>query len=278
MIGGSDLSRRIAQALTRPARETLACLRFFSRLPIPRLPFETDVHAPVDFALAVRMLPVAGALIGCIGAVALLLATALHLPPLLAGVAALAALIRTTGGLHEDGLADTADGFGAGADRTRTLAIMKDSRIGAHGTVAVALSLLARAAALAALIERTGPWGAAGAIVVAAALSRVASLVPLFLLPPARSDGVGQAVGAPRREAFSIAFGASAILALVIEGPAVGWSAALFACMASTGASLYVAHLAHRHLGGHTGDVAGAAQQLAELVFLAALLTGTRVG
>jgi len=278
MADARDLSRRVLETLTELARDTLACGRFYTRLPLPVLPFEHDPHGIERFGRAIRMLPVAGAIVGCFGALALLFALALRLPALLAATAAVAVLVRTTGGLHEDGLADTADGFGGASERDDKLAIMKDSRIGAHGTMALMLATIARIAAIAALADRTGPWGAAAAIVAAAALSRVAGLIPLAVLPAARPDGAAHAAGAPQRSALITAAGISAVMALVLAGPTVGWTAALFGCALAAGAGLYIAHLAHRHLDGHTGDVAGAAQQLAEIAFLAALLTGTRVG
>ena len=100
---------------TLPARlaaDLLACLRFYSRLPVPVLPFETAPYAMLDFARSIRVLPLAGALIGAVGGCVLMAADALGLPPLPAAGFALAALLLTTGAFHEDGLADSADGLG----------------------------------------------------------------------------------------------------------------------------------------------------------------------
>src|ERR1700735_5265271 len=101
-----------------------------------------------------------------------------------------AALVVATGALHEDGLADVADGFGGGATRARKLEIMRDSRIGAYGAIAIALALILRVGALAAALDG-GLWRACSSLLLVAALSRAAALRPLALLPPARADGAG---------------------------------------------------------------------------------------
>ena len=114
------------------AIDLLRCLRFWSRLPTPILASEKDPHGFPDFSRITRMLPLAGAIIGAVGALALGLAHWLRLPSSIAAGLTLAALILATGAFHEDGLADTADGLGGGATRQRKLEIMKDSRIGAN--------------------------------------------------------------------------------------------------------------------------------------------------
>ncbi|MBV8563851.1 MAG: adenosylcobinamide-GDP ribazoletransferase [Methylobacteriaceae bacterium] len=269
---------RLGDSARGVGRDLLTCLRFYSRLPLPAFDFEASAHELADFGHAIRMVPVAGAIIGALGGAALLVAWRLGLPPLLAAAAALAVQLRVTGGLHEDGLADMADGLGGGSDRAQKLAIMRDSRIGAYGAAALAIALIARAAAIAALIERTGALGGVAALIAAAAVSRTISLVPLFLLPPARTDGAAHAAGKPCGRALFFAVAVSAGLAVALGVPTAGWALALIALVLSAGAGLYVAHLAGRHLGGHTGDVAGAAQQLAEIAFLSALLLRTHLG
>ena len=133
-----------------------------------------------------------------IGALALGLADRLGLPPLVCAGLAVGALVIVTGALHEDGLADVADGFGGGATRERKLEIMRDSRIGAYGAAALALSLILRVAALSALLDH-GLGAAAAGLILAGAASRAAALAPLALLPAARADGLGAGAGAPRR-------------------------------------------------------------------------------
>ncbi len=174
--------------LTDRAADLLVCLRFCTRLPIKALGFEKP---PQDASLAAsaNMLPVAGALIGAAAAIALWLATKLGLASSLSALIAIAALIFLTGALHEDGLADFADALG-GTTPEQRLAIMKDSRIGTFGGLALVMTVLARIMSIALLTDRS--LGLAGAVLIAAAASsRCFALVPLYLLGPARPDGLG---------------------------------------------------------------------------------------
>ena len=125
--------------------------------------------------------PVAGAAVGLIGALVLALTTFLGLPPLLRAGLTTAALVASTGALHEDGLADVADGFGGGATRAAKLEIMRDSRVGAYGAAALGLALILRVGALAASLEGSF-WRAALSLILVAAVSRAAALLPLALL------------------------------------------------------------------------------------------------
>ena len=247
------------------------CLRFYSRLPVPPLPGEDDPHAVPDFRTLPRMLPLAGLVLGLPGALVMLAAWGLGLGPFLAATLALAAGVLVTGALHEDGLADVADGFGGGSTPARRLEIMRDSRIGAYGGVALMLSLALRIGALATLLDRGGHL-AVLALVLAAALSRTAALAPLALLPPTRLDGAGAAVGRPSRRTLSTA-GALALgltlLGLTLGLPLLGGTLML---VLSALAALGVTALARRSIGGQTGDVVGAAQQGAEIAALLGLV------
>jgi adenosylcobinamide-GDP ribazoletransferase len=172
--------------------------------------------------------------------------------------------------MHEDGLADCADGFFGGASRARKLEIMQDSRIGAFGVVALALSLYLRAASLGLIGERS--LGLACATVIgAAALSRSLALVPLALLPPARPDGAGFAAGKPARGSFWTAISFAVLFALLPVPAGASSSQALTGIVLAAFAALGVAGFAKRQIGGQTGDVAGAAQQLAEIAYCLAM-------
>jgi adenosylcobinamide-GDP ribazoletransferase len=259
-------------AARRAIDDLLACLRFFSRLPFPAAPSGQDAYAAPDLSRLALMAPIAGALIGSIGALALWIAYALGLPPLVSAGLATGVLALTTGALHEDGLADVADGFGGGATRERKLAIMRDSRIGAFGAIALALSLILRVGALSALLEHSPGRGAA-ALVLAGAASRAFCLLPLALLPPARADGLGAGVGVGPRRAV-----AAGLVALIVAAAlgllALGLGSALLAWCLALAAALTMSAIARRQIGGQTGDVAGAAQQLAEIACLCGLLIG----
>ena len=259
-------ARRLA---LRAGRDLAASLRFFSILPLPG-PAEASGPAFSDFAWAA---PLAGALIGLIAALVLAIALRLGLPAGLAAVAAVATLVLVCGCLHEDGLADFADGLSAGRSREERLAIMRDSRIGAFGATALTLALVARVAAIAALAG--GGWGhAAAALVLAGAASRLGALVPLTALAPARSDGLGASAGRLPSAAFLAAAAATAAVGLVVGVAALGVVRALLAAVLAAAAAGGIAVLAQRRLGGQTGDVAGAAEQAAEIAVLAGLLIG----
>jgi adenosylcobinamide-GDP ribazoletransferase len=245
--------------------DLLACLRFYSRLPVPA----PQGHDMPDFRTAVRALPAAGALIGACAAVTLFAARSLGLPPFLAAALAVAALAAVTGALHEDGLADLADGFGGGATRAEKLEIMRDSRLGSYGAIALILSLLLRVGALAAVAERSA-LEAAAVLVFAAALSRTAGLAPIMILSPARADGAGHAAMRPFQTALRSAAMLAAAFALLPLVAGAALSAVTLAGLVAIGAAYATARLAERQIGGLTGDVMGAAQQTAEIAALLA--------
>jgi adenosylcobinamide-GDP ribazoletransferase len=274
MAIGDDQDRTDPLRGTNGALVELArWLRFYSRLPVPVLSGDADPHALPDFRRMAPVLPVAGLVIGLAPALCLAAALALDLGPWLAAALAVATMSLTTGAFHEDGLADTADGFAGGATPARRLEIMKDSLIGSYGASAIALSLALRIGALATLAERVDIPAAAAALIVAAALSRTAGLIPLTFLPPARLEGASYAVGRPSREAFFSASALAGLVALAVGGlaglPAPG-IALMLALSALAGFAL--SRLSLRLIGGQTGDVAGAVQQVAEIAAMIGLL------
>lgn len=253
------------------------CVRFYSRLPVPALPFERDAHAPPSFPRLVRAIPLAGLLIGLPAAALLGLALLLDLGPWLAATLAVAAMVMTTGALHEDGLADVADSLG-GSTREKRLEIMRDSRIGSFGASALFLTLALRIGVLATLASRIEGGAVAAVVLIAASLSRTAGLIPLVFLAPARRDGVSRTVGQPARETFWLAAGIAGGIAVALGAlaglPPLG-IALMLALSGLSGAAL--TGFAARHLGGQTGDIAGAAQQMAEIAALIGLLTVIRL-
>ena len=246
--------------------DLFVCLGFFSRLPCPRAAKEGRPAALDNFPRAVRTLPFAGALIGSPAAAVLAAGIALGLPPLLAAPLGVGTLLLLSGAMHEDGLADCADGFFGGATRLRKLEIMQDSRIGVFGVAALVLSLYLRAVSLAIIAGRSVGLACA-AIIGAAALSRSLALVPLALLPPARADGAGFAAGKPAQVAFSAAIFFAILFALLPVPAGANLSQALTGICLAALAAHGVAVFAKRQIGGQTGDVAGAAQQLAEITY-----------
>src|ERR1700722_6768795 len=250
-------------------RDIADALRFFTRLRVG----EPEPGAPLDVDRIAWAAPIAGLAAGLIGALALVLTALLGLPPLLRAALATAALVATTGALHEDGLADVADGFGGGATRARKLEIMRDSRIGAYGAIAIALALILRVGALAAALDG-GFWRAALSLTLVAALSRAAALTPLALLPPARADGAGAAAGRLDSSALAAAWGSVLVIAVALGLVALGLAHALLAALTSAAGATTTVALARRAIRGHSGDVAGAAQQCGEIAAWCGLLIG----
>ncbi|ADZ71251.1 adenosylcobinamide-GDP ribazoletransferase [Polymorphum gilvum] len=250
--------------------DTAACIRFFSRLPLPRLSSADDPAAMPDFTVSARAMPLAGALIGLPAALVLLLLSLTALPALAAAGLAVVILVALTGALHEDGLADVADGFFGGTSRERRLEIMKDSRTGAFGALALALATLLKVALLAALAERLGPSGAALTLVSAEAASRALALWQWSALPAARPDGLAARFGRPGRKAATqgLLLAALCLVPAALAMPAPHLSlAVVLAALAAHG----VGRLAVAKIGGATGDVLGAVQQISGLAFLAGL-------
>jgi adenosylcobinamide-GDP ribazoletransferase len=245
-------------ALVLP-QDVLQALALLSRLPTP----VSDTRRGARAAWAY---PVAGLFIGAVAALAGLTAHALGLPAALAALAALAGMVLSTGAMHEDGLADLADGAWGGWTRQQRLDIMRDSRIGAYGVIALVLGLAARWAALWLLFE-VAATAAAAAIMAAAALSRAVMPALMAALPHARADGLSHGVGSARPATAAIALALGAVIALVFTG-----SGAIAAVIWAGGATLAVGAVARVKLGGQTGDILGAAQQLAEIAILFSLL------
>ncbi|HMG54086.1 MAG TPA: adenosylcobinamide-GDP ribazoletransferase [Kofleriaceae bacterium] len=241
-------------------RPLAAAFGFLTRIPVGRGAVE-----PRELGRAVAWFPAVGA---ALGAAQLAGHRALDgaLAPGLVAVALVALHAALTGGLHLDGVADVFDALGGGrGQRDRMLAIMRDSRIGAHGAVAVALLLAAKAAAIAALLDRSSGHHAGWALYAAPIAARWAAVPLVVAFPYARPDGLGRA--------FHDHAGAAQLLgATAISALAVGWigAPAVGPWLAAAGAAVAIAVWLHRHLGGLTGDVYGAAIEAAELAFLVA--------
>jgi adenosylcobinamide-GDP ribazoletransferase len=226
-----------------------------------RLPVAPSAVGEGDVARAGWAFPIAGALIGLIAAAVYWLAVHLHIPSISASVLALLTSVLLTGAMHEDGLADTADGFGGGRTREKKLEIMRDSRIGTFGACALGLSLLLRWSALAALDDTRS---VVIALIVAHGAARAVLPAFMSLLAPARSEGLSSGAGQPPPISVAIALGLG-IVALAIG---FGISAMLIGVVLLAAIGLLLARLARRQIGGQTGDVLGALEQAAEATLL----------
>ncbi len=270
MAAWPDKGKASLMALKPLAEDIVTALRFYSRLPLPE--WGEAPHAAPNLDRLAYAIPLAGAVLGALGGLVLLAASGLHLSPFLSAALAVTTLVLITGALQEDALADTADGFGGGRDRERRLAIMRDSRVGSFGATALVLALLLRVGILEALIARADPGRAALALLAAAAASRATGILMLRALPSARADGASASVGQPApRAAVSCALVAALVVVLVLV-PCFGVTTAFAGLLAPLAVLAVMGLLSARLLGGQTGDVAGATQQISEIVFLLAVL------
>jgi adenosylcobinamide-GDP ribazoletransferase len=245
------------------AADLVAAFGLLTRLPLPRGTAASSTGA------SVWSWPLVGLVVGAIGAAGYTLAWRCGLSALLAGLVAVIAMVIATGGFHEDGLADTADGIGGGASPERRLMIMKDSRIGSFGALALIASVGLRVGALAELAE---PRLVAPALLMAAVLGRAAMPGVVALSSPARQGGLGATLGVLDRKRLAIGWGIAALLCLVLERP----HAMLEGIFATVLVAAAMAGLGVRSLGGYTGDTLGATEQLAECAVLLVLAGALR--
>jgi adenosylcobinamide-GDP ribazoletransferase len=223
-----------------------------------------------DVARASWALPVAGLLVGLAGSAIYWIAGIVGLTPGPAAMLALATTILVTGAMHEDGLADAADGFGGGRTRDQKLEIMRDSRIGTYGACALVISLVLRWSALAAIGK---PGSVAAALSVSHAAARAALPVFMRLVPPARADGLSAGAGQPPAQSALIAF----VLGTLCLACGFGLGKVIIGVILLSLAGLIMARLATRQVGGQTGDILGALEQIGEIaiVLMAAALFQT---
>jgi adenosylcobinamide-GDP ribazoletransferase len=239
------------------AGEIKTAVVFSTRLPLPAFGPAGDA----TIAQAIWALPLAGVVVGGVGAIVYAIAHRLGVPAWPAAALTIAATLVLTGCLHEDGLADTADGFGGGATRERKLEIMRDSRIGAYGVCALVVSILIRAGVLASLAD---PAWVAWALIAAHCAGRATLPVLMFLVGPARADGLSVTAGQPPREQAI----AGAVLGVVILLICLGFESALIAAVLLAVSVAVMARLSTAQIGGQTGDVLGALEQVGEIIVL----------
>jgi adenosylcobinamide-GDP ribazoletransferase len=248
--------------MVREWRLFLVAVQFLTRLPTPRLN-----DPPVDWlARSGKYFPVVGAVVGGLSALALLAAHAVWRSGPLPALLSLAVSLVVSGALHEDGLADAADGFGGGRSPEHRLAIMKDPRLGTYGVLVLGVALALKVAALSDLPAQL----AAAGLVCAHVGGRTAAVWTMSVLPYATAPAASK-VNAPHRAlrrwelafTLALALGASLLLLPPWAGMACGVAAALAAALLARACAI--------RISGHTGDVLGAVEQAYELVFLLAL-------
>ena len=236
---------------------------------LTRVPTGTGERRVEELAGFVPWFPVVGAGVGLVVGAVYAGGREL-LPPLPAATVAVVAGIGLTGAFHEDGLGDTADAFMGHHDRDDTLRILKDPRLGTFRVLAVAARLLLRVGAVAAL----APGAALAALPAAHALSRAGAVATMTALPAAGETGLGASyvLALSRRRALAGTAAGLAIAVVLLGVPAV-WAAA-----AAAVAAALLGRLAVRRIGGVTGDVLGAVQQLGEILTLLAAVAAAQAG
>lgn len=249
--------------VTQWLRDLRACLIFLTRLPLA-MPDAT----PPPLAASARAFGLTGAIIGALAALVYGVCQSLGVPAGVSVTVMLIATVLVTGALHEDGLADCADGFGGGQNREGRLAIMRDSRIGSYGVIALILAFLIRWSALSHIAGSAGGWTLAAAVIASGSLSRTVMVATLWALPAARADGRSAETGRPGRSTLTQAASAAVIVFVAILWPVASIAAMAILALAGLAAGIAVMAVSRRLIGGQTGDVCGSVQVVAEAAML----------
>lgn len=269
MSGKSQIDATDTQIDPPPSRpigaridQLFMSIGFMTRLPVP---FRHGAMGDAMWAF-----PIAGALVGALAGGVLWGAALLGLPNLACAIMALATSALATGALHEDGLADCADGFWGGTTPERRLEIMRDSRSGAYGVLALVLTTGLKASLLAALLAVSGAAATVLAMIAVHAIARAGLPGLMAALPAPNDTGLAASVGRPGLVVAIV----SCVLGIVLTAPLalVGMPGAPIALGISAGfACIALGALAKWKLGGVNGDSLGAAEQVAEIAGLMAL-------
>jgi adenosylcobinamide-GDP ribazoletransferase len=261
---------KLSFSLTKQIRLFLAAVQFFTRIPVPAW----VGHSAQQLDESARYFPLVGMGVGGVAAV-VLWSSALVLPLALAIVLSMLASVFITGAFHEDGLSDFVDGMGGGYTREKTLAIMKDSRVGAYGVIALVLAAIMKFEVLLALADKYSLFVLGAILVVAHGISRMLAVSVMLTQRYVRDDDSARAKPVAQslsQASFTIAAltGLVAIALLLASG--VGLFSVLGALACALLLRVYLGRKMQKHLGGYTGDCLGAVQQITELGFYLGLL------
>lgn len=247
----------------------LTAVQFFTRIPVPAW----VGHSAQQLDQAVRYFPLVGICVGALAAAALWLGAQVFPLSLAVGLS-IAAGILITGAFHEDGLSDFADGMGGGHSKEKALAIMKDSRVGAYGVIALVLVLLLKYQALLALCGAQSLLFAAAALIAAHTISRLMAASIMLTQRYIRDDDSARAK--PAAQLSTSSFSIALLTSIAAPGILSAAGAHITVMFAAVGAAFlmraYLAWRLQKRLGGYTGDCLGAVQQLSELAFYMGLL------
>ncbi len=259
---GEKRRRKLRKAiqLDRRIGDLLLATQFFTRLPVP-IDSDTGQRPLAESAWAFSLV---GCIIGAAGGVTASLAS--DLPSYAAALLAVAVMCAVGGGLHEDGLADCADGMWGGANPTQRIAIMRDSKTGAFGVIAIVTVISLKAAAISNLLSVGGELAAALAIVAAASASRGFLPIAMRAFPVASETGRAVEAGSPKTQDVIV----GGIISIVITFTMIGFNTSINGLIIGSLLAGGLGYLALKRLGGHTGDVLGAQQQVLETAILLA--------
>jgi adenosylcobinamide-GDP ribazoletransferase len=243
--------------ISREVRLFLIALQFLTRVRVKRIdPFPDDW-----LPRSAKYMPLVGALIGVVAGGVLLISAAIFPAPVPI-VIGLSASILLTGALHEDGLADTVDAFGGGTSRERCLEIMKDSRIGTYGALALIMTLALKGTALA----EVDPVSAARVLIAGYVGARLVAVLALAILPYAGGESakVSRTTSSMTPSELAVAIASAVIVGFSV----LKATAFILATVIALVAAIVIAWIARRKIGGYTGDVLGAVEQIYETAFL----------
>ena len=242
--------------INRWINDALLAVVFLTRMPISLSKnIKNQKLADVTWAF-----PLVGVFVGGLAGIAMLIGFQIGLPSMVCGLIAVAAQVLMTGALHEDGLADVADGFGGGKKVVNKLKIMRDSRVGTYGVLALIFSVTFRAGLIASMSSQTI---AILALMSAGAVSRAFVALAMNQLEMVRTEGLASKAGQPTNEATLVTLALGCAIAFLLLG-AGGWIVLVLAF----GATVLMGLLARRQIGGQTGDVLGTIQQVSEIAVL----------
>ena len=231
---------------------------------LTRLPVGRFTKSAPNLGRIVWVFPLVGLFVGAVGGLAYWGGYRLGMPIVLAAIWAFGLTLVLTGAFHEDGLADAADGFGGGRTAERKLEIMRDSRIGSYGALALGWSVAVR---IAAIVSIGTPRTVLIALVLAAAIARAGMIAPLLLLKPARSDGLAASMNRVPEWSATLAFAVALVMPFLLVAPVL--AIVILGLGALT--ALIATGLARWQVGGHTGDILGAVEVMIECVVLTAI-------
>lgn len=242
--------------IKRWLKDALQAVVFLTRIPVRLIKSNKNQQ----LAEVVWAFPLVGVFVGGLASLAMLIGFEIGLQPMVCGLIAVATQALITGALHEDGLADVADGFGGGNKVANKLKIMRDSRIGTYGVLALIFSITFRAGLIAGM---TSQAIAVLALMSAGAVSRAFVALAMNQLDVVRPDGLSSQAGQPTVESTLVTLALGSAIAFLLLG-AGGWVVLVLAF----GVAVLIGLLAKRQIGGQTGDVLGTVQQLTEIAVL----------